>query len=46
MKTKTIRKKPIGKSETISEENHRLKQEARHISATFVHTKPVKYLLK
>ncbi len=46
MKNKTIRKKPLEKSETISEEKYRLKHEARHISATFVHTKPVKYLLK
>lgn len=46
MKNKTIRKNPIGKSETISEENYRLKNEARHISATFVHTKPIKYLVK
>lgn len=46
MKNKTIRKNPLGKSETISEENYRLKKEAREISKTFVHKKPVKYLIK
>lgn len=40
------RPKPIPKTETIFETEVRLKEEARKISKTFVHTKPVKYLLK
>lgn len=46
MRNKKIRKKPLGKSESISDEQYRLKHEARHISETFVHTKPTRYLLK
>lgn len=40
------RKKPDIKNETIFETEARLKKEALEISKTFVHTKPVKYLLK
>jgi hypothetical protein len=46
MRNKTIRKKPLDKSETIWETEHRLKAEAIEISKTFVHEKPVKYLIK
>lgn len=40
------RPKPIPKTETIFETEARLRKEAIKISKTFVHTKPVKYLLK
>jgi hypothetical protein len=46
IKTKTIPKRPVDKSETIFEEEYRLRQEAIKLSKTFVHTKPTKYLLK
>ena len=39
-------KKPTLKAESIFDNNKRLRQEARQISQTFIHTKPVKYLLK
>jgi hypothetical protein len=38
--------KPAEKSETIFETENRLRQEAIEIAKTFVHTKPIKYLLK
>ncbi len=38
--------KPSAKIETIFEMEHRLRLEAIEISKSFVHTKPVKYLLK
>jgi hypothetical protein len=37
---------PLEKRETIVETEYRLKQEAREISKKFIHTKPVKYLIK
>ena len=46
MNTKTMRKRPIDKSETIWETDARLKKEAKEISKNFIHTKPIKYLLK
>lgn len=39
-------KKPVLKTETIFETEHRLRYEAIQIAKTFVHTKPIKYLLK
>ncbi len=39
-------KKPTLKAESIFDNEKRLKQEAIQISETFVHTKPVKFLLK
>lgn len=46
MHTKKISKKALEKTETIFEYEARLKREAKEISANFVHTKPIKYLLK
>lgn len=46
MNTKTMRKRPIDKSESIWEAEARLKKEAIEISKSFVHKKPIKYLLK
>ena len=46
MNTKTMRKRPIDKSETIWKTDARLKKEAIEISKSFVHKKPIKYLLK
>ena len=46
MNTKTMRKRPIDKSESIWETEARLKREAIDISKSFVHKKPIKYLLK
>ena len=43
--TKTL-KKPTKSIESIFEYEHRLKNEAKEISKKFVHTKPIKYLLK
>ncbi len=40
------RKKPIDKNESIFDEEARLRKEAIIISKNFVHTKPIKYLLK
>lgn len=40
------KKKPDTKNETIFETEARLKKEARTISKTFIHTKPIKYLIK
>ena len=45
MKTKTI-KRPLNKSETIFEAEHKLREKAKEISKNFVHTKPTKFLLK
>jgi hypothetical protein len=39
-------KKAVEKSESIYDYEARLKQEAIEISKNFVHTKPIKYLLK
>ena len=39
-------KKPPEKSETIFDYEARLRQEAIEISKSFMHTKPIKYLLK
>ncbi|MDA6072065.1 hypothetical protein NJT12_20780 [Flavobacterium sp. AC] len=39
-------KKPTNKAESIFDAEKRLQKEAKHISQTFTHTKPVKYLLK
>lgn len=43
---KTRPSKPIDKTESIWEEEARLRKEALEISKNFVHTKPTKYLLK
>jgi hypothetical protein len=40
------KKKPDHKNETIFETEARLRLEAIQISKSFVHTKPIKYLLK
>lgn len=40
------RKKAIEKTESIYDYEARLKKEALEISKNFIHTKPVKYLLK
>jgi hypothetical protein len=40
------RPKPITKTESIFDNEVRLKKEAIEISKTFVHQKPIKYLLK
>ncbi|MDZ4329158.1 MAG: hypothetical protein U0945_01075 [Flavobacterium sp.] len=40
------RKKPDPKAESIFETEKRLRDEAIKISKTFIHIKPVKYLLK
>lgn len=40
------KKKPETKNETIFETEARLKKEALTISKSFIHVKPVKYLLK
>lgn len=40
------RKRAIEKTESIFEYEARLRKEAIEISKAFVHTKPVKYLLK
>jgi len=46
MQTKTIRNRPLNKSETIWETEARLKKEAIEIAKKFKHIKPAKYLLK
>lgn len=46
MHTKKQPKKALNKSETIFEYEARLKNEAAEIAKNFVHTKPIKYLLK
>jgi len=46
MQNKTIRKRGLDKSETIWETEARLKKEAIEISKSFVHKKPIRYLLK
>lgn len=46
MHIKKIPKKALEKTETIWETDARLKREAIEISKNFVHTKPIKYLLK
>lgn len=40
------KRRPVLKTETIFETDARLKQEARNISKSFVHVKPVKFLIK
>jgi hypothetical protein len=40
------KKKPDTKNETIFETEARLKKEALEISKSFIHTKPIKYLIK
>lgn len=39
-------KRPTQKAENIFDAEKRLQQEAREISKRFVHTKPIKFLLK
>lgn len=39
-------KKPDAKFESIFETEHRLRAEAIQIAKSFVHTKPIKYILK
>lgn len=46
MHKKIKKRRPDNKSETIFETEHRLRQEAITLSKTFIHTKPIKYLLK
>lgn len=43
--TKTL-KKPTKNIESIFEAEHRNKKEAKEIANKFIHTKPIKYLLK
>lgn len=38
--------RPAPKIESIFEYEARLKKEAKSLSETFVHTKPIKYLIK
>lgn len=45
-RNKKLPKLPPEKRETIQETEARLKREAREIAKTFVHTKPIKYLIK
>ena len=46
MHIKKMPKKALQKTETIFEYEARLKKEAIEISKSFVHKKPIKYLLK
>jgi hypothetical protein len=46
MRQKKDIKRPTLKAESIFDAEKRLQQQAKHISNTFVHTKPIKYLLK
>lgn len=46
MRQKKYPKRPTLKAESIFETEKRLQKEAKQISQTFVHTKPVKFLLK
>lgn len=46
MRQKKDIKRPTLKAESIFDAEKRLQQEAKHISNTFVHTKPIRYLLK
>lgn len=46
MRQKKYPKRPTLKAESIFDTEKRLQQEAREIAKTFIHTKPVKYLLK
>jgi hypothetical protein len=46
MHIKKLPKKGLNKTESIFEYEARLKREALEISKNFIHTKPVKYLLK
>ncbi len=46
MHIKKMPKKALQKTETIFEYDARLKKEAIEISKSFVHKKPIKYLLK
>lgn len=39
-------KRPTQKAESIFDTEKRLQQKAKEISQNFIHTKPVKYLLK
>jgi len=43
--TKTL-KKPTLKAENIFDTEKRLRKEAKRISETFIHIKPIKFLLK
>jgi hypothetical protein len=40
------KQRPAPKIETIFETEARLKKEALEISKSFIHTKPIKYLIK
>lgn len=40
------KKRPVLKTESIFETEARLKNEAKSISQSFVHIKPIRYLLK
>lgn len=46
MNTKNKHRKAVEKSESIFDFEARLRQEAKEIAKKFVHTKPIKYLLK
>jgi hypothetical protein len=46
MPIKSKRPKPTEKAESIFQTEARLKKEALEISKTFIHSKPIKYLLK
>ncbi len=45
-RNKKLPKQAPEKRETIFETEARLKKEARQLSKTFIHTKPIKYLIK
>jgi hypothetical protein len=46
MHTKKMPKRALQKTETIFEYDARLKKEAIELAKNFVHTKPIKYLIK
>ena len=46
MRKKKYPKRPTLKAESIFDTEKRLRQEAKQISENFIHSKPVKFLLK
>lgn len=40
------KERPLNKKKTIVEEERELKEKAKEIANNFVHTKPIKYLIK
>ena len=43
---KPPKKKPVDKTESIWESEHRLRQEAKELSKNHIDNKPIRYLLK